>query len=83
MKQLVTFLSLILLINVSVHAQKKIFNGKDLTGWTIHGTEKWYVANGELVCESGPDSPTNTKKKTTPAISERHPFQYFVLIGFI
>lgn len=34
---------------------KKIFNGKDLTGWTVHGTEKWYVDNGELVCESGPD----------------------------
>ena len=32
-----------------------IFNGKDLTGWTINGTEKWYVENGELVCESGPD----------------------------
>ncbi len=38
-------------------AQKKrsLFNGKDLSGWTIHGTEKWYVDNGELVCESGPD----------------------------
>ena len=34
---------------------KSLFNGKDLTGWTIHGTEKWYVENGELVCESGPD----------------------------
>lgn len=34
---------------------KKLFNGKDLTGWTIHGTEKWYVENNELVCESGPD----------------------------
>jgi len=32
-----------------------LFNGKDLTGWTIHGTEKWYVENGELVCESGPN----------------------------
>lgn len=32
-----------------------LFNGKDLTGWTMHGTEKWYVENGELVCESGPD----------------------------
>jgi hypothetical protein len=32
-----------------------IFNGKDLTGWTIHGTEKWYVEKGYLVCESGPD----------------------------
>ena len=33
-----------------------IFNGRDLEGWTIHGTELWYVENGELVCESGPDS---------------------------
>lgn len=35
---------------------KPIFNGKNLKGWTIHGTEKWYVDNGELVCESGPDA---------------------------
>ncbi|MBA2499772.1 MAG: DUF1080 domain-containing protein [Chitinophagaceae bacterium] len=34
---------------------KRIFNGRDLAGWTIHGTEKWYVENRELVCESGPD----------------------------
>ncbi len=34
---------------------KPLFNGKDLSGWTINGTEKWYVDNGELVCESGPD----------------------------
>lgn len=39
----------------SVHAQKKLFNGKNLQGWTIHGTEKWYVEKGELICESGPD----------------------------
>lgn len=39
----------------SVSGFKKIFNGKDLTGWKIHGTEKWYVDNGQLVCESGPD----------------------------
>lgn len=32
-----------------------LFNGVDLTGWTIHGTERWYVENGELLCESGPD----------------------------
>ena len=32
-----------------------MFNGKDLTGWRVHGTEKWFVAGGELVCESGPD----------------------------
>lgn len=33
----------------------KLFNGKDLKGWVVHGTEKWYVKNGELICESGPD----------------------------
>lgn len=38
-------------------AQKSIslFNGRDLEGWTVHGTEKWYVENGHLICESGPD----------------------------
>ena len=34
----------------------ELFNGEDLTGWTIHGTEKWYVENGNIVCESGPDA---------------------------
>ena len=33
----------------------KLFNGKDLAGWKVNGTEKWYVENGELICESGPD----------------------------
>ncbi len=32
-----------------------LFNGKNLKGWKIYGTEKWYVKNGELICESGPD----------------------------
>jgi hypothetical protein len=35
--------------------QETLFNGKDLTGWDKYGTELWYVDNGELVCESGPD----------------------------
>jgi hypothetical protein len=34
---------------------QNLFNGKDLSGWQIYGTEKWYAENGELVCESGPD----------------------------
>jgi hypothetical protein len=39
-----------------VHAQEKsLFNSKDLSGWKIYGTEKWYVEDGLLVCESGPD----------------------------
>lgn len=33
-----------------------LFNGEDLSGWRVHGTEKWYVDNGELICESGPDA---------------------------
>jgi len=32
-----------------------LFNGKNLDGWKIHGTEKWVVDDGDLVCESGPD----------------------------
>lgn len=32
-----------------------LFNGKDLKGWVIYGTEKWYVEDGLLVSESGPD----------------------------
>ncbi len=34
---------------------KPLFNGKNLVGWKAHGTEKWYVEDGDLVCESGPD----------------------------
>ncbi len=51
---LFSFLFHITMVGISQKTEK-IFNGKDLTGWTIHGTEKWYVDNGELICESGPD----------------------------
>jgi hypothetical protein len=56
MKYLFLILSF-LILSESTYSQgyKRIFNGKDLSGWTKHGTEKWYVENGELVCESGPD----------------------------
>jgi hypothetical protein len=36
--------------------QQALFNGVNLEGWTIHGTERWYVDDGDLVCESGPDA---------------------------
>jgi hypothetical protein len=32
-----------------------LFNGVDLHGWEVYGTEKWYVQDGVLVCESGPE----------------------------
>ncbi len=33
---------------------ESLFNGKNLDGWQNHGSEKWYVEDGEMVCESGP-----------------------------
>jgi hypothetical protein len=47
----------LILATTSVMGQKakSLFNGKNLDGWKIYGTEKWYVDNGNLVCESGPD----------------------------
>jgi hypothetical protein len=56
MKKIV-FLGFLLLVAQISFAQKKkkLFNGKDLTGWVIYGTEKWYVEDGLLVSESGPD----------------------------
>lgn len=44
-----------LAVTQSFGKKTKLFNGKDLTGWKIYGTEKWYVDNKNLVCESGPD----------------------------
>jgi 3-keto-disaccharide hydrolase len=57
MKKIVFALILLLLLGNYTSAQKKqsLFNGKDLTGWKIYGTEKWYVEKGKLICESGPD----------------------------
>jgi len=55
-RKLLLLIALLLLVLGSVQAQKKdLFNGKDLTGWTIYGTELWYVEDGLLICESGPD----------------------------
>jgi hypothetical protein len=56
MKYLVLLFSLTFLSFTSTRPNPEVlFNGKDLTGWTIHGSEKWYVDRGELVCESGPE----------------------------
>ncbi|MCP5061560.1 MAG: DUF1080 domain-containing protein [Ignavibacteriae bacterium] len=65
MKRIIQTLSLLIIVIslLSCSAGEKtktgnsvsLFNGKDLSGWTINGTEKWYVEEGELICESGPD----------------------------
>ncbi|GAB3749429.1 3-keto-disaccharide hydrolase [Spirosoma pomorum] len=54
---LIVAAALILLLTAAQTKKVKVtlFNGKDLTGWKVYGTEKWYVDNGDLVCESGPD----------------------------
>ena len=39
----------------AIAQEMSLFNGEDLTGWTIYGTEKWYVEDGLLISESGPD----------------------------
>lgn len=57
MKRII-FMSIFIVAAATISAQGKkenLFNGKDLTGWKIYGTEKWYVDNSQLVCESGPD----------------------------
>ncbi len=43
-------------LTLSGQAQKKwtsLFNGKDLSGWFVHGKARWSVQNGILVGEGG------------------------------
>ena len=55
MKHTITFI-ILSLAAASINAQKAtLFNGIDLSGWNVHGTELWYVEDGLLVCESGPE----------------------------
>ena len=54
-KVIVVVLCLIGMQTVFAQKKEKLFNGKDLTGWVVYGTEKWYVEKGVLVSESGPD----------------------------
>ena len=73
MKQLLILsIACLLLFTATAQRSKKIFNGKNLNGWTIHGTEKWYVEGGELVCESGPD-------KGYGYLSTNKPYKDFIL----
>ena len=44
-----------IMLVTGMQAQTALFNGENLDGWTIYGTEKWYVEDGLLVSESGPD----------------------------
>jgi len=57
MRKGLTMIAVLILLAGFTAPQKKtnLFNGKDLAGWKIYGTEKWYVEKGNLICESGPD----------------------------
>ena len=47
---------LFIFFSISLNVDKIVlFNGTDLKGWKIYGTEKWYVKDNLLICESGPD----------------------------
>lgn len=52
------YLKLFFLLSFTVEVTAQtfdLFNAENLEGWTVYGTEKWYVDEGELICESGPD----------------------------
>ncbi len=55
MKQISILIVGICIFSAASAQKTPLFNGSDLQGWKVHGTEKWYVEDGELVCESGPD----------------------------
>lgn len=59
MRTLITFLLGAILIGAQSNAQPpaeegwaSLFNGKDLNGWKINGTEKWVVDDGTILGES-------------------------------
>lgn len=57
MKKPLLFVTILcFLIQGLTYAQDiSLFNGKNLDGWIIYGTEKWHVEDGLLICESGED----------------------------
>lgn len=65
-------IALVLCGSVASAQSISLFNGKDLRGWKIYGTEKWYVKDGLLICESGPD-------KQYGYLATEKPYQNFEL----
>ena len=55
MKKISISVFFVLLFSTVTAQKESLFTGIDLSGWNIHGTELWYVEDGLLVCESGPD----------------------------
>jgi len=74
MKKNLVFIICFLAISTFSSAQNfvPLFNGQDLTGWKINGTEKWFVENSELIAESGPD-------KEYGYLTTKKPYKNFIL----
>lgn len=49
------FLPALIVFLSSCSTKQSLFNGNDLSGWKQYGTEKWYVTDNQIICESGPD----------------------------
>lgn len=56
MKKLMAIVFLIFCGSLLKAQSISLFNGENLDGWEVFGTEKWYVEDGVLICESGPDA---------------------------
>jgi hypothetical protein len=56
-----------------------LFNGKDLTGWTVVGSGDWKVKDGELVIESAEHGPTAARKRMLGWLASTAEFSSFEL----
>ena len=48
-------LCLMMVVGCATDNSQSLFNGENLDGWTNYGAEKWYVEEGLLISESGPN----------------------------
>lgn len=51
-----TLLFIYLISMASCAGYQSLFDGTSLNGWTNYGTEQWYVQDGMIISESGPDA---------------------------
>jgi len=56
MRTIILIAVLLLVSDLGIAQKRDLFNGSNLEGWTIYGTEKCYVEDGLLISESGPDA---------------------------
>ena len=52
----IVFIALLLSSSVLFSQKKTLFNGENLEGWEIFGSELWYVEDGLLIGKNGPNA---------------------------